>query len=194
MRGGEPMDPPAFATEGIPTRPAPVLPQHARRGVFHPVAGTALSPRFMVVSLPGEQIRSEIVKVYGPDVVTVKLGLVLLGGRTHQFRAGDMVAVQRVETEFSEEWKPVSETETREAEEHERAMRAARRLEEMDAEADPAESAEFPPKPELSDEVSEVSEVTKETKVETLTTSPDPDPAPARRVLGPRRNKIRKAG
>lgn len=183
MRGyGEPIAAPGLERQGRPTRTGPVLPVHAQRGVFQP------EPKgFLIVSLPGESTRAEVTEVYGDDVVLVKLGVIMTRGG-HSYKTGDPVAVRRAWNGLSEQWEPISQHEVRE--------REARALAEMAA----AEGETEPAPIEVQARMPDIA-ATAIIDAKPVLIHPEAKPEAAaepvgerKRVLGPRRTKIKKAG
>lgn len=132
------MPDPIVPAPGLSARTGPVVPVLARRGDYVPVVGG-----WLVISLPGEDVRSEVVEISSRDVLIVKLiGQVGVVRGGHSFKTGDLVAVQRAEAEghLKETWVPIDEREVRMREEASRLAAAA-----VARAAEPAE-AEPPPK------------------------------------------------
>ena len=73
--------------------------------MYQPQTGTGL-----VVSLPGETVRAEVVRVADRDTVVVELLAPLLNpSRLHQYRVGDVVCCKRAWHELGESWEAVDE-------------------------------------------------------------------------------------
>lgn len=117
------MPDPIVPVPSLSGRVGPVTPMLARRGEYLPTEGG-----FVVISLPGEDVRAKVMEIKSRDVLIVELighvG-VIRGG--HQYKSGDTVAVQRGEAagHLKEVWQPISEREVRMKEEAERMAAAA---------------------------------------------------------------------
>jgi hypothetical protein len=73
--------------------------------VILPTPIPAHAPRegqMLVVDLPGERLRTEVVRVVNPDVVIVELAWQPMA-KTHQYGLGDMVPVRRDHGPLGEE-------------------------------------------------------------------------------------------
>jgi hypothetical protein len=73
--------------------------------MFHPAVDTVLT-----VTLPGEILRAPVVKLWDDDTVIVELtGVPLNPGKTHAYRKGDLVPVQRCRGALGESWQAIDE-------------------------------------------------------------------------------------
>jgi hypothetical protein len=102
----------------ISGRVGPVIPVLGRRYEYLPTVGS-----WLVVSLPGEDVRTKVIEVKSRDVIVVELvGHVGVVRGGHQYKTRDILAVQRGESEgrLNEIWIPISEREVRMREDAER--------------------------------------------------------------------------
>lgn len=73
--------------------------------MFHPTLNTVLT-----VTLPGEVLRAPVVRLWDTDTVVVELVAVPLNpGKTHAYRKGDLVPVQRRSNGLGERWEAIEE-------------------------------------------------------------------------------------
>jgi hypothetical protein len=73
--------------------------------MYQPTTGTGL-----VVSLPGETVRSIVARVVSRDTVLVELQSPLLNpARMHNYRVGDIVCCKRAHGELGELWEAIDE-------------------------------------------------------------------------------------
>jgi hypothetical protein len=123
--------------------PEAVMPHFSRRGEFVPVVKGHL-----IVSLPGETVRAEVIRVLGRDVAIVQLGM-LLGKAGHYYKPKDIVTCQRDIDEMGGEiWSVVDE---RKLHEMQTAERLAAELVERNArEAEPVAAEPPATKPKRS--------------------------------------------
>lgn len=117
------MPDPIIPPPGLSGRHGPVVPVLARRGEFLPTVGG-----FLVISLPGEDVRATVVEIKSRDVLIVQLtGQVGAVRGGHSYKRDDMVAVQRGEADgrLQERWIPIDERAVRMKEDAERLAAAA---------------------------------------------------------------------
>lgn len=122
----------------------PVVPFGAQRGRYLPVAGGSLT-----ITLPGEKVRAAVSRVVSRDSLVCRLSGPILGtGRLHTYRAGEMVAVERVVDELGQEiWRIISERELRMREDAERLAREEAERRNLPILAETAEKAPQSPAP-----------------------------------------------
>lgn len=177
----------------LPPNLRPVTPHFSRRGEFVPEVG-----KNVTVDLGGETIRCEILEILSHDVIVVCVGTrdpqtgkivgVVIDKTGHGIKAGSNIAVQRSTDNplGIETWRPVNDREVREQEAIDRAR--AQVAAQVPTQVAPAERIEMPP-PAIAQAVPP-SEVPV-TAVPHGTTGPDAEPP--RKVLGPRRSKVKHA-
>lgn len=173
---------------------ARVVPQFARHGEFVPEEGGKLN-----VMLPGELITSLVLKVSSRDIAIVELAvyydaqgvrkLKAVLGKSHSYKAGDVVAVQRGQDAMNvEQWFPLESK--HDIDKAERMVAAAM------PQPQPEEGLSRPPEtaapeigsgPAAEPETQEAKKVLGPRRSRIKRSEPDPT---QRRVLGPRRSKI----
>ena len=93
-----------------------------RRGDWTPEAYDPSGPESqpnsrLIVSLPGEQAQSTVLRVVSNYAVIVELGSVLNTNRSHDYKAKDIIPVRRERDDFGgDRWSAVSERELQQAE------------------------------------------------------------------------------
>jgi len=93
-----------------------------RRGDWTPEAYDPSGPESqpnsrLIVSLPGEQAQSTVLRVVSNYAVIVELGSVLNTNKSHDYKAKDIIAVRRERDDFGgDRWAAVSERELQQAE------------------------------------------------------------------------------
>ena len=97
-------------------------PINFRRGDWVPEAYDPKGPESqpnsrLIVSLPGEQAQSTVLRVVSNDAAIVELGSVLNTNKSHDYKAKDIIAVRRERDDFGgDRWAAVSERELQQAE------------------------------------------------------------------------------
>jgi hypothetical protein len=97
-------------------------PMQFRRGEWTPEAYDPRGPESqpnsrLIVSLPGEQAQSTVLRVVSNDAVIVELGSVLNTNKSHDYKAKDIIPVRRERDDFGgDRWSAVSERELQQAE------------------------------------------------------------------------------
>jgi len=93
-----------------------------RRGDWTPEAYDPSGPESqpnsrLIVSLPGEQAQSTVLRVVSNYAVIVELGSVLNTNKSHDYKAKDIIPVRRERDDFGgDRWAAVSERELQQAE------------------------------------------------------------------------------
>lgn len=152
----------------LPANLGPVTPFLAKRGEFVPTLGGGIT-----LTLEGETVRAMITEVLSPDHIVAEVISITTGKAAHPYKKGSILACQRSQTDLGEVWVPIDERAVREQEAVERvrqqvaAEQTRKAAEARGVDLEPEVSAE--PVPRGTSEL-------------------------PRKVLGPRRSKVARAG